>query len=168
MCHITNGRTREGQTGFSYISALIFVAIIGITLTTGGRYWSTMIKREKEQELLFRGDQIRKAIEAYYKAAPGGRGSQYPSSFKDLLKDSRFPTPQRYLRKIYKDPMTEDGEWDVIMSPNNRIKGIFSKSKDVPIKVGNFPAVYDEFEKAETYSDWKFVYAPEQKKKETK
>jgi type II secretory pathway pseudopilin PulG len=168
MCRITNGKIKAGQTGFSYISALIFVAVIGITLTAGSRYWSTMIKREKEQELLFRGDQIRKAIEVYYKAASGGRGSQYPSSLKDLLKDPRLPTPQRYLRKVYKDPMTDEGQWNIVMAPNGRIKGVFSKSKDIPIKVGNFPAIYEDFEKAETYADWKFVYAPEEQKKQTK
>lgn len=153
------------QKGFSYISALIFVAIIGITLTTGSRYWSTIIKREKEQELLFRGDQIRKAIESYYKIAPSGRRDQYPQTLNDLLKDPRFPTTQRHLRKIYKDPITNNGEWGIILAPNRRIKGVFSKSKDIPLKTGNFPSVYKDFEKATTYSDWKFVYTPEKTKK---
>jgi type II secretory pathway pseudopilin PulG len=151
--------------GFSYISALIFIAIIGMTLTAGSRYWSTIIKREKEQELLFRGDQIRKAIESYYKTAPGGKGSQYPSSMKDLIKDPRSLTPQRHLRKFYSDPMTENGQWGIIVTSNGRLKGVFSKSKEVPLKSGNFPSVYEDFEKAATYSDWKFVFILEKTKK---
>lgn len=153
------------QAGFSYISALIFVVVIGITLTTGSRYWSTVIKREKETELLFRGHQIYKAIESYFKTAPEGRTAQYPSSFRDLLKDPRYLTPKRHLRKLYKDPMSEDGQWGIVMASNGRIKGVFSKSKEIPLKTGHFPSIYEDFEKAQTYSDWKFVYTPEQQKK---
>jgi type II secretory pathway pseudopilin PulG len=145
------------QNAFSYISALVFVTVIGISLTTGSAYWSTIIKREKEKELLFRGDQIQRAIEAYYKSAPGG-GSQYPSSLNDLLKDTRYPSTKRYLRKIYKDPMTKDGQWGIVFASGGRIKGIFSDSKEKPLKVGNFSDNYKNFEKAKTYSDWKFVF----------
>ena len=60
-----------GPQGFTYISALVFVAIMGIALSTAGGFWSTVMKREREQELLFRGDQILRAIESYYRQAPG-------------------------------------------------------------------------------------------------
>ncbi|MBN1848463.1 MAG: type II secretion system protein [Deltaproteobacteria bacterium] len=152
------------QFGFSYISALIFVAVIGITLTTGSKYWSTIIKRERETELFFRGDQIYKAIESYYKATPQGKTAQYPSSFKDLLKDPRYSAPRRHLRKLYEDPMSEDGQWGIIMASKGQLKGVFSKSEEKPLKSGNFPSIYEEFEKAQTYSDWKFVYTPEKQK----
>jgi len=151
----------NGESAFSYISALIFVAVIGISLTSGSTYWSTVIKREKEKELLFRGDQIRKAIGSYYNGAPGGAGSQYPASLNDLLKDPRYLTTQRHLRKIYKDPMTKDGQWGLIKVQGERIKGVFSKSEEKPFKTGNFPAEYEDFEKAVKYSDWKFVYPSE-------
>jgi len=156
------------QVGFSYISALILVAVIGITLTTGSRYWSTIMKRERETELLFRGNQIYKAIESYYKTVPEGKIAQYPSSFKDLLKDPRYLTPRRHLRRLYKDPMTQDGQWGIIMTSNGRLKGVFSKSKEFPLKSGNFPSIYEDFEKAQTYSDWKFVFTPEKDKQSKK
>jgi type II secretory pathway pseudopilin PulG len=148
----------KGEKAFSYLSALVFVAIMGISLTAGGTYWSTVLKREKEKELLFRGDQIRSAIESYYKGAPGGGGAQYPGSLDDLLKDSRYLATQRYLRKVYLDPMTKDGQWGLIMAPGGKIKGVFSKSKEKPLKVGNFPEDYKSFENAEKYSDWRFAY----------
>jgi len=149
------------ESAFSYISALIFVTVIGISLTAGSTYWSTIIKREKEKELLFRGDQIQKAIESYYNGAPGGGGSQYPASLNDLLKDPRYLVTQRHLRKIYKDPMTKDGQWGLITVQGGRIKGVFSKSVEKPLKVGNFPEKYKNFEKADKYSDWRFVYPSE-------
>jgi type II secretory pathway pseudopilin PulG len=134
---------------------------MGISLTAGGTYWSTVIKREKEKELLFRGGQIRRAIESYYNGAPGGGGTQYPVSLNDLLKDSRYLATQRYLRKVYLDPMTKDGQWGLVMAPGGKIKGVFSKSKEKPLKVGNFSEDNKSFEKAEKYSDWKFVYPVE-------
>lgn len=149
------------ESAFSYISALIFVAVIGISLTAGSTYWSTIIKREKEKELLFRGDQIRRAIESYYNGAPGGGGSQYPALLNDLLKDPRYLATQRHLRKIYKDPMTKDGQWGLIKTQGGRIKGVFSKSVEQPLKAGNFPEEYKDFEKAVQYSDWRFEYSPE-------
>lgn len=148
----------KGQSAFSYLSALVFVAVMGVSLSAGGIYWSTAVKREKEKELLFRGDQIRRAIESYYKGAPGGGGAQYPGTLNDLLKDPRYLVTQRYLRKVYQDPMTRDGQWGLIMAPGGKIKGVFSKSKEKPLKVGNFTEDYKSFENAEKYSDWKFVY----------
>ena len=154
---ITNNHSNR-ENAFSYISAIIFVTVIGISLASGSAYWSTIIKREKEKELLFRGDQIRRAIESYYNGTPGGGTSQYPVSLSDLLKDPRYPVARRYLRKIYKDPMNKDGQWGFITAPGGRIKGIFSKSKEQPLKTGNFTDDYKNFERAEKYSDWKFVY----------
>jgi len=48
-------------------SVMMLVVVMGIALSMTGRYWSTVAKREKEEELLFRGDQIKKGIEQYYK-----------------------------------------------------------------------------------------------------
>jgi type II secretory pathway pseudopilin PulG len=155
--------TINKNDAFTYITALIFVMVIGISLTTGSAYWSTIVAREKEKELLFRGDQIRRAIESYYNGAPGGGSKQYPASLNDLLKDSRYLATRRYLRKIYKDPVTKDGQWGLIKAPGGRIKGVFSHSREQPIKVGDFPQDYASFENAGKYSDWRFVYPLEVK-----
>ena len=155
--------SRPGQRGFTYITALILVAVVGISLNVAGQCWSTKMKREKEKELLFYGDKIRQAIESYNTAKPDGKTPQYPGSLKDLLKDPRYPKVRRHLRKIYKDPMTSEGEWGYVLAPKGGIKGVFSKSKDTPLKTGLFPSPYEDFEKAETYADWKFVFVPEQK-----
>ena len=156
------------KDAFSYVSALVLVSVMGISLVPVSTYWSTIAKREKEKELLFRGDQIRRAIESYFNGVPGKGGSQYPGSLKELIKDPRYPTPKRHLRKLYKDPMDVGSEWSFIMTKGGRIKGVFSKSKEKPLKVGNFPVGYESFEKAKTYSDWKFVHPLEQKEKKKK
>lgn len=149
------------KDGFSYIFVLIIIVVMGIAATSASRYWSTIIKREKEKELLFRGDQIRTAIISYYNSFPEGSKPSYPLKMADLLKDNRYPYIKRHLRKNYLDPLTGDGDWGLILDSTRRIQGVFSKCKKRPLKTGNFETVYKNFEKAETYSDWKFIFQPE-------
>jgi type II secretory pathway pseudopilin PulG len=155
------------KQGFTFIGVLVFLVVIGIGLTEASRYWSTVIRREKEEELLFRGGQIKSAVESYYSDTPSGRKPTYPKSLEDLLKDPRYPDVRRHLRKIYIDPMTEDGMWGLIRDSKGKVKGVFSKSSLKPIKVGNFPDEYKDFEKAKKYSDWKFVHTKKTSKKPT-
>jgi type II secretory pathway pseudopilin PulG len=149
--------------GFTYLSALIVVVISGIALTGASEYWSTIAKREREEELMFRGDRIRKAIASYYDRVPAGKPHTYPGTLKDLLKDPRSMKLARHLRKLYRDPMTRDGTWGLVLAEGGGVKGVFSKSAEKPLKVGGFPADYQAFEKAKTYADWKFTYNPQAK-----
>jgi len=113
------------------------------------------MKREKEAELLFRGDAIRKEFESYYNFT---NNREYPRSLDDLLKDPRSLTPKRHLRKLYRDVMNPDGEWELILDDTGGIKGVRSKSKDEPLKKARFPDPYQSFETAANYNDWKFVF----------
>ena len=144
--------------GFTYITALIVVAVMGIGLNAAGTYWSTTMKREKEKELLFRGDQIRRAIVSFSDASDRGNVSRYPRTLKELLKDPRSPSIRRHIRRLYKDPMGPDGEWGLILDDGGRIKGVFSASTETPIKQGNFAAPYESFGRAASYRDWRFVH----------
>jgi type II secretory pathway pseudopilin PulG len=143
------------NAGFTYIGLLFAVAILGITLATVGVVWSTQIRRDKEVELLFSGDQIRTAIGRYLRG-----GGQYPQELNDLLEDKRFPVVRRYLRRIYPDPMTSDGAWALIAAPEGGIMGVASRSQGKPIKVTGFSAGDAAFEKMECYCEWKFIYSP--------
>ncbi len=155
--------------GFIYIWALYSIAIFGIVSAGIGHVWQTKVQREKERELLFVGEQFRKAIMSYYNDAANGP-QQYPESLQDLLIDRRSSTPKRHLRKIFLDPMTNSYEWGLIkesvseqaaginLMDGTRIIGVYSRSKKVPIKVKNFPDNYAAFTKAESYQDWQFFY----------
>jgi type II secretory pathway pseudopilin PulG len=150
----------QNHSGFSYLGVLILVAVISISLVGTGRYWSTIIKREREAELLFRGDQIRKAIASYYDNSPEGQAKAYPRQFSDLIKDPRFPSLKRHLRRWYTDPMTPNGEWVYLMDASQRLKGIHSSHPGKPLKKDNFLKEYRDFKLAQTYADWVFVYIP--------
>jgi len=143
------------QRGFTYLTALFMVAILAGGLALAGEVWDTSAKREKEAELLFAGNQYRKAIERYFLSGPQ---RQYPRVLEDLLKDARRPGTERYLRRLYPDPITGK-EWALVKAPDGGILGVHSASRDPPLKVAGFRPRDAAFEGAKAYSDWKFVAA---------
>lgn len=150
--------SRASEQGFTYVGLLIIIAIMGIGLVVTAEAWRTTAQRDKERELLFVGDQIRRAIEQYYESSPGGV-KQFPRNLEDLLKDGRYPTTRRYLRKIYRDPMTGKREWGLVRGPGETIMGVYSLSRQTPMKQANFPPEYASFQRAESYGAWRFAYS---------
>lgn len=92
------GQGRE--SGYTLAAVLIGVAIMSIVMTALLPVWRQQMQREKEAELMFRGEQYARAIYLFQTR----NGGQYPPSIDALVQG-------RYLRKKYKDPMTEDGEF---------------------------------------------------------
>ena len=148
------GRAR----GFTYIGMLVVVFLVGLGLAATGEAWRTTVQREKERELLFVGDQFRRAITQYYEGTPGGV-KQFPNSLEDLLKDNRYPTTRRYLRKVYRDPLTGKREWGIVRGPGESIMGVYSLARQAPMKRANFPPDYASIERAESYTAWRFAYS---------
>jgi len=151
---------RRNQQGFTYLALLFVIALCGVALAAIGIVWSTERQREREQELLFVGDQFRTAIASYYLRSPG-LVKRYPAKLDDLLKDSRFLGVKRHLRQIYTDPMTVSAEWGLVTAPEGGIMGVFSTSTKQPIKQARFPDRFADFEGKATYAGWRFVYRPE-------
>jgi type II secretory pathway pseudopilin PulG len=142
--------------GLTYLGLLLTIAIIGAVLASAGIVWHTQAQREREQELLFVGDQIRQAIGRYYKS---GGARQFPQTLDELLRDPRDPGVVRHLRKLYHDPITS-GEWGLVRGPGDRILGVYSQSDERPIRQANFTPADAAFEGREKYSEWQFVYVP--------
>lgn len=149
-------------SGFTYIGLLILVAIIGVSLLGLGTLWSTEAKREKEAELLFVGDQFRRAIASYYDVVPSGQQRRFPAKLEDLVEDRRWPTVRRHLRKVYLDPITGTREWGIVRGPGETIMGVYSLSTAKPFKHARFPRAYEEFAAAASYQDWRFEYSEAQ------
>jgi type II secretory pathway pseudopilin PulG len=147
------------ERGFTYIGVLVLVALMGITLAAAGQVWHTLQQREKEQELLFIGHQFRLALNRYAHHTPGQAG-RAPLNLEGLLRDPRHPGIQRYLRKIYLDPMTGSAEWGLITGPGGEIYGVHSLSGGEPLKKSNFGLADKPFEGKTKYSDWVFMQAP--------
>jgi len=149
-------RRASHQQGFVYIALLIGLSIIGIGLGATSEVWTQTRQREKEQELLFVGNQIRQAITRFYlRPAPAAR--RFPLSLDELVEDRRVPDqPQRYLRRVYADPMTRSTEWGEVRLADGTLVGVYSLSKDVPIKQVGFARRDKDLAEKEQYSEWVF------------
>jgi type II secretory pathway pseudopilin PulG len=90
--------SRRTQAGYAMAVLLVGMSVMAIMMTAVLPVWKQMSRREKETELVFRGEQYARAIQLFQaKAGPG----TLPASI-DLLVD------QRFLRKKFKDPITND------------------------------------------------------------
>jgi type II secretory pathway pseudopilin PulG len=146
------------QAGFTYLTVMFIVAILLGGLAIVGETWETSARREKEAELLFIGNQYRRAIGLFYASTPGVVKS-YPRTLEDLLKDPRQPGTMRHLRKLFPDPLTGK-PFVVIKGADGGVQGVASTSDDAPLKVANFRVRDAIFEGAQKYSEWKFIHTP--------
>lgn len=149
---------KRDESGFTYLGLLFAIVIIGISLAVTGEVWSTASKREKEYELIFRGNEIRKAIGRYYEQSPGAK--TYPRNIEDLIKDSRYPVAKRHLRRFYTDPFTGKQDWDFIKTADNAIAGVKSKSEGEALRRANFEQELAAFKDKTKYNEWEFIYVP--------
>ena len=94
--------SRLGDRGYAMAALLVGMAVMAITLSMALPVWSTAVKREREAELIFRGEQYAHAIELFSR-----RNSGFPPSL-DVLEKGRF------IRKLYRDPMTGEGDFQPI------------------------------------------------------
>lgn len=111
-------RMRNGkQHGFTYLSLIILVAIIGLASAATIKLGVILQRSAAERELLAIGAEYADALESYAKATPPGQ-SPLPPSFKELLRDPRFPNVRRHLRRVYVDPLTGKAEWGIVYANN--------------------------------------------------
>jgi type II secretory pathway pseudopilin PulG len=95
--------TRRGERGYAMAGLLVTLGVMSVILGMALPVWRTVVQREKEEELIFRGRQYARAIQLYQRKF----AAAYPPSV-DLLVE------QRFLRKKYTDPMTKSGEFEII------------------------------------------------------
>ncbi len=172
------GARTPREAGFTLVALLVMIAIMSIMLGVVIQIASFEMKREKEAELIFRGNQYVEAIRLYRK-----KYGRYPMSLKEI-----WEAKPRVIRKKWKDPITDSYDWGLVHQGRgvNRIRprrvpgltppptptpaptpepeagggfgkppkeigpivGVYSKSCDKSIKV---------LDGRQTYCEWKFV-----------
>lgn len=155
-------RLRRGAAaaaGFTYLGLLLTLAIITASLAAASGVWEIAQRRDKEAELLFVGNEFRRALASYAASAPPGSTQQFPASLDNLLKDERFPNVKRHLRKIFVDPMTNSTDWGLQRNPEGGILGVYSRSEKEPLKQANFKPADQGFEGKTKYTEWVFLPA---------
>jgi len=124
----------RSQQGVTYLMVMCAIVLMGIAMTIVGKNWVIIKKRDQEAELLFRGNRMKAAIEAYaadYQVRKGTRPNQYPLNLDQLTLGQK-----RYLPVVYKDPITGK-DFDVI-TINGEIRGIKSTSTEKPLNQVQF------------------------------
>jgi type II secretory pathway pseudopilin PulG len=175
MVSRTRGRARRSQGGYNLVILAVLLTIMNVMAAAALPLWSSAIKRDQEEELIFRGFQYAEAIRVFQR-----RFGRYPVRLEELIE-----TQPRSIRRLWKDPMTEDGAWGIVYAdegeggvpppdrdnPDGRppegeedpageegappqpprvgpIAGVFSKSNDESIQV-----LFGQ----QRYRDWKFT-----------
>ena len=77
---------------------LVAIGTMGVMLSVAMPTWNHLAKREREAELVFRGEQYMRAIELYQRQFVGA----YPDDLETLVE-------QRFLRRVYED--SDDRGW---------------------------------------------------------
>lgn len=149
----------SGCQGFTYVALAVIIFIMGISLTVVRPTWTVTMKIDRETELLYIGKAFRDAIKSYYDAGPPNNKT-LPARLDDLLSDPRSPGVKRYLRKIYRDPMTGKDDWILVMDGAQRVKGVHSRSETEPFKKDHFPDEFQSFTDKMKYSEWVFEFTP--------
>jgi type II secretory pathway pseudopilin PulG len=159
-------RRRSADAGYAMAALLVMIGVMAIVMAAVLPVWRHEAQREKEAELVFRGQQWVRAIRLYQ-----SRFQTFPPSFDVLVS-------QRFIRKKFKDPIANDdfqplyaagqagqraggpgqqtpGTGSFASSAQGVVTGggiigVTSKSKDTSIRVYNG---------ATHYNEWQFVFA---------
>ena len=102
------------ERGFLMAALLVAIAVMAIAMNAALPAWTTAARREKEAELVFRGEQYARAIGAYQR-----RNGGFPATIDVLVE-------QKFLRKKWKDPIT--GEDFAIVTPGSALPAASSVS----------------------------------------
>ena len=84
-----------GERGYAMAALLVAMSVMAVVLSTMMPVFQTVARREREAELVFRGEQYARAIGLFQRKY----GNALPPDVDVLLKE-------RFLRKKYKDPIT--------------------------------------------------------------
>ncbi|MBM3812867.1 MAG: hypothetical protein FJW20_14675 [Acidimicrobiia bacterium] len=98
-------RRRREQRGFALLFVFMMAAAVAILLYREMPRVVFEGQREKEQLLIDRGEEYKRAIQLYVRSQ-----KKYPASLDELEK----MMDMRFLRRRYKDPLTGKDEWRVI------------------------------------------------------
>ena len=110
-----NTSRRDRQAGYAVIVVVLLLALVAIALTAAVPSVLTQGRREREVELIFRGEQYRRAIGLFNR-----KFGRLPLSLDELLYTSQLS----FLRRAWPDPMSAKGEWRVIrVGPSGEMIG---------------------------------------------
>ena len=131
MKKLHSKRARKNERGYALLLIAFAATLLMIAAMTAAPKIKTVRQREKEQEMIWRGNQYVRGIKLYYR-----KNGKFPTSLEDLTK------PQvgniRFMRQQYKDPMNpEDGSWRLIyVGPSGQLIGSLKPQPQITMPTG--------------------------------
>jgi type II secretory pathway pseudopilin PulG len=114
-------KRRRQESGFALLLVLLMAAVIAISLYMEIPRVAFEAQRQKEQLLIERGEQYKRAIQVFYTT-----NKRYPARIEEL----ESLNGRRFLRRRYIDPMTGKDEWRLVHIQN----GVLTDSVDTKQK----------------------------------
>lgn len=136
--------TRRSEAGYALVALLGMMTVLALFAMAAAPKLQQQAQREREQEAIFRGEQVAAAIRAYY----GYRVSTLriagdqalPSSMDQLLQGIPVPggSKQRQILRVSaaRDPLTIEGEWRFILP---RSESLIDFQQSVMFYTGGVP-----------------------------
>jgi hypothetical protein len=97
--------SRIAQGGYNMVILLVILSGLSIAVSASLPLWSSIGQRDREAELISRGLQYAEAIRVFQI-----RYQRLPVKLEELIE-----VKPRCIRQLWKDPMTEDGEWEIVL-----------------------------------------------------
>ena len=141
--------TRRSEAGYTLVALLAMMTVLALFAMAAAPSAQQQMRREREQEAIFRGEQVAEAIRQYYRnRATSGRGigdQALPTSMDQLLEGIPIPggsKNRQILRpSAARDPLTIEGEWRFILP---RSEALIDFQQAVMFYTGNIlPPVRD-------------------------
>ncbi len=149
----------NGKTGYALITAIIAINIFAVFSLMAASMWQREIGRDNEKELIFRGNQYVKAIENFRR--------KYPNTFP---KDIELLEKEKFIRKLYEDPISDSGKWNYVMKSSNAKNKTFliippeflskyiKTYNLIGVSCGSVDESYMEYRGKNRYDEWAFYF----------
>jgi len=96
---------RAGEAGYNLVALVMAVTLLNVMIAAALPLWSALIRRDREQETISRGLQYAEAIRVFQR-----RFGRLPNRLEELVE-----VEPRSIRRLWKDPLTSDGGWAVLV-----------------------------------------------------
>ena len=99
-------RSYSAESGYVLLAVMLTLTLMLAAMAIEAPRIAQQIKREREEELIHRGEDYATAVKRFVHK----NGGRYPLSIEQLENTNHI----RFLRKRYKDPITGESDWKLV------------------------------------------------------
>ncbi|HVR27971.1 MAG TPA: hypothetical protein VMS86_00430, partial [Thermoanaerobaculia bacterium] len=97
--------SRRGEDGYNLVILVVAITILNVLVAVALPLWSYLIRRDQEEETIFRGLQYAEGVRVFHQ-----RFGRYPTSLQELV-----GMEPRSIRQLWSEPLTEHGEFGLVV-----------------------------------------------------